>query len=148
MKSIFNRQLLSPLVFMLFGLLFFAIGSGMTIHQRALEKQGLETQGVVIDLQEHSDSDGSSYAPIVRFKTADGNTVEFISSYSSNPPDHEIGEFVTVVYPPSEPGKAVIKGDGQLVHIIFMLSGGAVAIAGFYLVLSTFRSLAFLNPSQ
>jgi hypothetical protein len=148
MKSIFNRQLLSPLVFMLLGLLFFAIGSGMTIHQRALEKQGLETQGVVIDLQEHSDSDGSAYAPVVRFKTADGYNVEFVSSYSSNPPAHEVGELVTVVYSTSDPGQAVIKGEGQLVHIIFMLSGGAVAIVGFYLVLSTFRNMALISPGE
>ena len=56
MKFIFNRQLLGSLVFLLFGLLSFAIGSGMTIRQRTLERQGVETQGVVIDLQEHTDS--------------------------------------------------------------------------------------------
>ena len=148
MKFIFNRQLLGSLVFLLFGLLSFAIGSGMTIRQRTLERQGVETQGVVIDLQEHTDSDGSAYAPVVRFKTADGYTVEFVSNYSSNPPAHEVGQLVTVVYSPSDPSEAVIKGEGQVVHIVFMLAGGVFAAVGFYLVLSTFRNMTFIRPGE
>ena len=66
MKALFNRQMISQFIFMLFGMLFFAIGSGLTIRQRTLEKQGIESQGMVVDLQGNSDSDGSSYAPVVQ----------------------------------------------------------------------------------
>ena len=148
MKAISIKKLLGPLAFLLFGLLFFAIGSGLTMRQRALEKQGIEAQGVVVGLQENYDSDGSTYAPVVQFKTANGQGIEFVSSYSSNPPDYEVGEPVIVVYPPNDPGKAVIKGEGQLLHIIFMLAGGIVAAVGFYLIFSTLRDMALLNPGE
>ncbi|MBN1454075.1 MAG: DUF3592 domain-containing protein [Anaerolineales bacterium] len=148
MKSIFNKQLLGPLASLLFGLLFFAVGSGMTLRQRALEKQGVEAQGVVVGLQENFDSDGSTYAPIVQFKTANGYDVEFVSTYFSSPPAYEAGESVIVVYPPNDPGKAIIKGDGQLFHIVFMLAGGTVAIVSFYLILSSLRGMAFMDPGE
>lgn len=148
MKTLFSKQLISPLIFLLFGLLFFAIGSGLTYRQRSMEKQGIEAQGVVVGLQENSDSDGSTYAPVVQFKTASGQSVRFISSYYSSPPAYDVGEAVVVVYPPEKPENAIIKGDGQLLHIIFMLLGGIVAAVGFYLMFSTLRDMTFIGPEE
>ena len=148
MKSIFSKQLLGPLAFFLFGLLFFAAGSGMTMRQRTLEKQGVEAQGVVVDLEENYDSDGSTYAPVVQFQTNSGQSIEFVSSYSSSPPAYDVGKNVTVVYPPDNPADAIIKGDGQFLHIVFMLVGGAVAAAGFYLMLSNLRGMAVIDPGE
>ena len=148
MQRLLSKQLIGPLAFFLFGLLFFAIGSGLTYRQRTLEKQGLEAQGVVVALQENSDSDGSTYAPVVQFKTAEGQSVEFVSSYSSSPPSYDVGEPVIVVYPPEKPKDAIIKGDGQLLHIIFMLVGGIVAAVGFYLTFSALRDLTIINPEE
>jgi len=146
MKAIFNKQMIGPLAFLLFGLLFFAIGWGLTLRQRSLEKLGIEAQGVVVDLQENYDSDGNTYTPVVQFKTAKGQNVEFTSSYSSSPPSYDVGEAVIVVYLPEQPDKAIIKGDGQLLHIIFMILGGIVAVVGFYLTYSTLRNLVFITP--
>jgi hypothetical protein len=148
MKAIFNKQLTGPAIFMFAGLLFFAIGSGMTMRQRTLEKQGIEAQGVVIDLQENYDSDGSTYTPVVQFKTKSGQSIEFASSYSSSPPAYDVGESVTVVYPPNNPAEAIIKSDGQFLHIIFMLLGGIVTAVGFYLVVSTLRAAAIISPEE
>jgi len=148
MSAIFNKQMIVPLIFTLFGLLFFAIGSGLTMRQRSLEQQGIEAQGVVIDLQENYDSDGSTYKPVVQFKTRGGQNVEFASSYSSNPPAYDIGESVTVVYPPENPSEAIIKGDGQILHIIFMLLGGIFASVGFFLVLAGIRNTMVSEPGD
>jgi len=148
MRTIFNKQLIVPLIFMLFGLLFFAIGSGMTMRQRTLERQGVEVRGVVVGLQENYDSDGSTYAPVVQFKTNGGQSVEFVSSYSSSPPAHKVGETVIVVYPPDDPVNAVIKGDGRLLHIIFMLVGGVAAFVGFSMVFSIFRASVVSDPGE
>jgi hypothetical protein len=148
MKAIFNKQMIGPAVFSLAGLLFFAIGSGLTYSQRALESQGVEAPGVVVDLQENYESDGSTYAPVVQFKTESGQSVTFTSSYSSSPPSYDVGKTVTVVYPPEAPEKAIIKGDGQIVHIIFMLLGGIVAAVGFYLAFSTLHNTTTLNPEE
>ena len=143
MKAILNKKLIGPLIFMLIGLLFFAIGSGLTMRQRTLEQQGIEAHGTVVDLHENYDSDGSTYAPVVQFRTHDGQAIEFVSSYSSSPPAYDVGESVTVVYPSENPTKAIIKGEGQLLHIVFMLLGGLVTAVGFYLIYSTIRDLSF-----
>jgi hypothetical protein len=148
MKTLFNKQLVGPFIFFLSGMLFFAIGSGMTMRQRTLESQGIEVPGVVIDLQENYDSDGSSYTPVVQFRAKGGQSIEFVSSYSSSPPAYDVGESVTVVYPPDNPSDAIIKGDGQFLHIIFMLLGGVVAAIGFYLVFSTLRAAAIISPEE
>lgn len=50
MKAIFNKQRIDSAVFFFADLLFFAIGSGLTYRQRALEKQGIETASTVVDL--------------------------------------------------------------------------------------------------
>ncbi|MGB7875041.1 MAG: DUF3592 domain-containing protein [Anaerolineales bacterium] len=93
-------------------------------------------------MQENYDSDGSTYTPVVHFKTSSGQSVEFVSSYSSNPPDYDVGEPVIVVHPPEDPQNAIIKGDGQFLNIIFMIVEGIVAAVGFYLLFSTFRALS------
>ena len=148
MSGTFNKQIIVPLIFTLFGLLFFIIGSGLTMRQRSLEQQGTEAQGVVIDLEENYDGDGSTYKPVVQFKTRDGKSVEFASSYSSYPPAYDIGENVTVVYPPENPSEAIIKGDGQILHIIFMLLGGIVASVGFFLILVGIHNRMVSEPRE
>lgn len=148
MSPLFNKRLIGPLVFLLFGLLFFAIGSGLTMRQRTLEKSGIEAQGLVIGLQENYDSDGSTYTPVVQFKTSNGKSIEFVSSYSSSPPAYEVGEAVIVVYPLDEPESAIIKGDGQFLHIIFMLVGGVIAVVGSFILFSTLRDLTIVNPGE
>jgi hypothetical protein len=148
MSRLFNKQLLGPLIFMLFGFLFFAIGSGMTIRQRTLESRGIETSGTVIGLQENCDSDGCTYAPEVQFTITNGQTVHFVSSYSSSPPAYDVGENVTVVYPPDNPTDAIIKGDGQFLHIIFMLIGGVIAFIGSFIIASTLRDLAVTDVNE
>ncbi len=146
MRFIFHKQIIGPSLFILFGLLFFAIGSGLTYRQRSLEKQGIEAPGVVVDLQEKYDSDGSTYAPVVQFQTAEGQSVQFLSTYSSSPPDYDVGEPVIVVYVPEQPEKAVIKGEGQLLHSIFMLVGGVIVSGGSWFVYTTLRNLIALSP--
>ena len=147
MKSIL-KQIITPTIFMLAGILFFTIGSGMTMRQRSLEKQGIQAQGVVIELQENHDSDGSTYTPVVQFSTPNGESIVFTSSYSSSPPAFDVGETVMVVYPPDNPTNAIIKGDGQFLHISLMFLGGIVALVGFYLVVSTLRAATFISPEE
>lgn len=148
MKTIFNNLPAWPTFLLLFGLFFFTIGSGMTYQQKVMERQGVEAPGVVVGLYESDDSDGSTYAPVVQFRTTSGQSVEFVTSYYSSPPAYDVGQSVIVVYPPEEPGNAVIKGDGQLFHIIFMLAGGTVAAVGSYLMYVSLRDMVFASPEE
>lgn len=139
-----NAFMRGPLYLILFGLVFFGIGAGLTYRQRALEGQGVQVQGEVIYLTESCDDDGCTYTPVVRFETQDGRSISFEGTYSSSPPAYDIGEIVTVTYSLAEPEKAVIKGEGQLFRVIFMIVGGVVITIGLLLFGSNIRD-SFIN---
>jgi len=71
-----------------------------------------EVEGKVIEMVRIRDRDdgGYMYAPLVRFETTDGNTVEFQSSLRSNPPAYRTGQTVSVLYDPEDPQSAAIRG--------------------------------------
>jgi len=68
-------------------------------------------QGTVVELaRSQSGSDSPTFRPVVRFKAADGQAVEFTSSSGSNPPSYRRGETVEVFYRPSDPQDARHEG--------------------------------------
>jgi hypothetical protein len=68
--------------------------------------KGVEVQATVVRLESHSSSDsGTTYAPIFSY-SVDGQTYEVKSGTSSNPPLHERGDVVTLLYDPAHPQKA------------------------------------------
>lgn len=129
-KQIFNSFVQGPVFIILFGLIFFGIGAGLTIRQANLEREGEQAQGEVIGLSESCDDDGCAYAPVVRFTTRAGQSVTFESTFYSSPPSYRTGERVTVNYPPDAPEKAGIKGEGMLFRIIFLVVGGLIMAVG------------------
>lgn len=129
-KRIYKSFTRGPIYLILFGLIFFGIGAGLTYRQRVLENQGSAAQGEVTNLVTSCDDDGCTYKPVVHFKTESGKDVSFTSTYSSSPPSYDIGETIQVIYSPENPEKAVIKGEGQVFRIIFMIVGGIVMTLG------------------
>lgn len=125
-----NSFLHGPIYIILFGLVFFAIGAGLSYHQYALAQTGIQVQGEVVSLTPVCDDEGCTYAPVVRFKAQDGRTITIESNQSSSPPAYDIGETVLVLYPPEKPEKAVIKGEGLVFRIIFTSVGGIIMLAG------------------
>lgn len=79
--------------------------------------------GAVVELVPRHSDNSTTYAPAVRFTTADGREVRFVSSTSSNPPAYSAGEPVEVLYLPGEPERARING-------FFSLWGGPVILGG------------------
>ena len=129
-KQILNSLIHGPIYLIVFGLIFFGIGAGLTYKQSSVERDGTQVPGEVVSLAENCDNDGCTYAPIVSFKTREGKMVSFESTYSSYPPAYEIGEKVTVIYSLDAPEKAVIKGEGMGFRIVFMIVGGLIAAVG------------------
>jgi len=83
-------------------------------------------EGVVVDLVQRRPGTGShryTYAPVVRYTTAAGETVEFVSRTFSTAPSHDRGERVTVLYDPARPREATMTG-------WFELWGGAAIVGG------------------
>jgi hypothetical protein len=132
-QKIINSFVQGPIYLVLFGLVFFGIGAGLAFKQYVLERDGAEAQGKVVSLDQSCDDDGCTYSPVVSFQTRGGKSVTFDSTYSSSPPAYDIGETVTVIYPPDAPEKAVIKGEGAVFRIIFMAVGGVVIAFGLYM---------------
>jgi hypothetical protein len=128
-----------PIYILLFGLVFFGIGAGLTYSQRSFERAGAVTEGDVVSMVTSCDDDGCSDAPVVRFTTQAGQAVTFETSYFSSPPAYHIGQRVTVVYSLEEPEKAVIQGQGQLFRIIFMAVGGLIIAFGLVMFSSNLR---------
>lgn len=96
--------------------------------------QAIEVPGSVIEMVRVRDSDNTGYmfAPVVRFKTVEGNTIEFESSFRSNPPAYRTGQSVSVLYDPAEPRSAAIRGFFSLwfVSLILGLIGSVFMMVG------------------
>ena len=73
----------------------------------ATRRGGVRTQGTVIDNRRTVTNGASSSAPVIRFATQDGRTVEFESNIST-PVVYEVGKQVPVVYQPSNPEQAIL----------------------------------------
>ena len=119
-----------PIYIILFGLVFYGIGAGLAYRQRSMERQGVQVPGEVVSFVQSCDDDGCTYSPVVRFKTRDGQSVSYESTYSSSPPAYDLGESVQVFYSPENPEKAIIKGEGSVFRIIFMIVGGVIIVFG------------------
>ena len=71
--------------------------------------QKVQARGVVIDLVERSDSEGSAlYYPVVDFPLPDGSRRRVESTIGSWPPAYKIDDTVTVTYNPADPGRAQV----------------------------------------
>jgi hypothetical protein len=119
-----------PVYVIIFGLIFLGIGGGLTVTQLVFKQNALQTQAVVTGHTSVCDDDGCSYKSVVGFTTQDGKSISYTSSYSSNPPAHDIGDEVTIFYTPDEPLKATIKGEGIVLRVIFMIVGGVIFLFG------------------
>jgi Protein of unknown function (DUF3592) len=104
------------------------------LRTRRLLQSGAMAQGTVVDAKRYisiSEDSITSYAPVVRFTTADGRTVEFTSSegYSSKP---DVGGAVDVRYLPDDPEQAEIdRATTWMLPAAFGLLGGlGLLVAG------------------
>ena len=130
-KKVYKSFIHGPIYVVAFGLIFFGIGGGLTLREYIFRQDALEAQGEVMGhTMGGCDGDGCSYRSVVRFDTQEGETVSYTSTYSSSPPSHDKGEIVTVFYSPGNPEKAMIKGEGIVFRIIFMIVGGAIMLVG------------------
>jgi hypothetical protein len=103
------------------GALFLVIALVLILNTRAFLATAERAPGVVIENVRHSGSKGSTFAPRVRFTAAGGREVVFVGGVSSSPPSHDVGERVTVVYPPGKPEDARIESFFQLYFAPFIL---------------------------
>jgi hypothetical protein len=99
----------------------------------------IEVKGSVIEMVRVRDREdtGHMFAPVVRFQTIEGGTVEFESGLRTNPPAYRTGQTVSVLYDPDEPRSAAIHGFLSLwlmpiilgfIGTIFLVVGTAMVV--------------------
>jgi hypothetical protein len=128
--SVLGKYVLLPVgVLMLAGAIYLAVDT------RAWLARAVEAPGTVIEMVRVRDSDSGSYmfAPLVRFATAEGKTIEFQSTLQTNPPAYHAGESVTVLYDPAKPNSAAISGWFSIwaVPLILGIVGAGFTVFGF-----------------
>lgn len=107
------------------------------VHQSRLllrlESTGIRAPGSVTSLSSsHSSNGGLTYYPQVSYTDGTGRRILFRDSVGTNPPMYRVGEAVTVLYLPGEPGRAVIdRGPWNwLPSAILYILGGAIFAGG------------------
>ncbi len=128
------RAAKSLLVGVIFGVIGIAMlaGGAYTRYTTAAEiRTFLPAEGVVTgNVASRSGRNNSlSYAAQVRFTTQDGSTVNFKESFSANPPAHQVGDKVKVLYDPSNYQNARVD-DFMNTWFLPLLLGGMGLIFG------------------
>lgn len=132
-------------IFCWLGAILFWVGGLIALRQSAsLWYHGVSTTGTVVGHEVHGDSDpdaASSFHPVVRFETAGGEGVTFVSQFGASAPDTE-GHEVFVIYDPEDLRRAEI-------HSFAVLGFGPVMgfLGGLVFLLGGVASLAFYPES-
>ena len=126
------------------------LGAAWTaISTKTWISHAVEVKGSVIEMVRMRDSDNTGYlfAPVVRFQTVEGNTVEFEYGLRSNPPAYRTGQTVSVLYDPGEPRSAAIHGFFSLwlMPIILGFIGTIFLTVGTAMVVMSARAAKFFE---
>lgn len=125
-------------LFLVVGGVFLAIAVFSARNTQTFIAESTAAPGTVIDMVRRQSNDSDTYAPVVRFTTQAGDTIEFTSNTSSSPPSYHTGESVEVLYRPNAPHAARINGFGSLwgtaliiggLGAIFFAIGGGIVLA-------------------
>lgn len=96
----------------------------------ALSSGGAAAAGKVVALKESpaTQDSGVTYAPVIEYKVA-GRSYTYTSPNSSHPPAYTVGERVTLLYDPADPGRARVDSWWELWLMPALLGGAALVIA-------------------
>ena len=117
------------------------IAAGWSLRQRyrRLMAIGVQAPAQVVDRQARTTPAGdavtSTYAPVVWFRTLDGQEMTAAARTSSNRMWPRRGETVSIHYDPAAPQNVVLDGfEGGGAQAMFIAAGGVFALAGLALI--------------
>jgi hypothetical protein len=97
-----------PYFFLAIGLILFTLALLLAWNTRQFRRAAAVAEGVVIENVWTSTTDSWVYCPKIRFQTAAGRTVAFVSTTGSQPAAFQVGQSVRVLYDPERPDRAGI----------------------------------------
>jgi Protein of unknown function (DUF3592) len=141
---------LFTLVFLGIGLLLDGVALVAYFRARGFVAEAQRAHGTVLENVEVRSTGSSSsrgnrvtFAPRIRFLTAEGATIEFTSGSSSSPAEYQRGDTAPVLYERGNPADARVDGFFSIfgVSFVFGLLGGIFTAigAGFGIALSVFK---------
>lgn len=124
-----------PALFSLIGLGLLVASVFVYLNTRNFINSSARAEGTVVAHAPGRSSDGDlTYAPVISFRTPEGQAVEFKSQTSSNSPYPAVGETVEVIYNPQRPSEAEINSFSSLWTLNIIL---AALGAGFFVIGTT-----------
>ena len=130
-------------IFLPIGILMVGAGGYLAYGQFVFAQTAARTEGVVIDVVRDRSAGVSTRqtsAALVRFIDAKGATHQFAEAVSSNPPAHQRGEIVPVLYAPDAPDTAYIDSFlgrfflptifGSMGAVLIILGGALLTVDG------------------
>ena len=134
-----NTSIIIGIVFSLVGELLLVIGLFIWFRTRSFINSSQETKGTVVRMLYSSDSDGSGYAPVFKFTTITGQSVEVAEKVYSNPPQFREGQVIDILYDPQNPNRARVKKWSTLYFVPLLLGGMGVLFGGIGVLLLIFE---------
>jgi Protein of unknown function (DUF3592) len=128
--------LLVGAIFLVIGVVLFAIGGFLWMRTRRFLETAVDTTGVIVDLLESSGSDGGTvYQAVVEFQTREGQTVRWTESMASSPAAGDVGDQLPMKYNPDDPNEARIARAFRMWFVTMLLSGMGLMFGATGLVL-------------
>lgn len=132
-------------IFLLPGLVFGAIGVGVSVQDVRFAAGGATAQGIVLskDIKHATGSSGTSYSIRYRFTASNDRTYEGSSLIDAEVWDRLVERGpVAVQYLASDPSSSRLLGAGSLFfEVVFMVIGAVTLLIGGYLVVTSSRTL-------
>ncbi len=126
-----NMRLAGPLL-LIGGLLMIWGGVHIGTSLAELLQYGVTAKGQVVAMQSRASASGDYYA-VVAFTDASGTQRQFEDSISTNPPEFQAGDIVTVLYLPHDPQHSAMIDRGTanyLGPVLLLLFGTVFSIVG------------------
>jgi hypothetical protein len=124
-------------IFAVIGLILLAVALGLWSVGSRFRSGALSTQGTVVRMVNHRDSEGGSgHLPIVQYRV-DTQSYEVAGTVSSTPPAYHVGDLVPILYRPEKPEDGRIDSmlEQGFLPLLFGGLGGVFFLIGVFGVL-------------
>lgn len=131
---------IAAVALMMLGVLLLFGAVVVIVRRVAFAQRATAVKGTVIRCERNSGVDGGwLYTPTVRYQGPDGRELEHTPSISTNMSNYAVGESVTVLIDPLQPGAVMIGRPGSsrvwMVPAVFGFTGGVIGGIGALLYL-------------
>lgn len=106
--------------FLALGAIAFAIGAKELYDQYAFRSVAIHATGEVVGHDSSAGSRGQQFHPIVRGKTASGETFQFRCRYAYPKATYPLGQAVDVLYDPANPTRAEVDSNQSRYRVYFL----------------------------